>query len=106
LKLSSFLSPDERIDFSIDRIQQGHFLSPVVFNNSKASKMRDSLSFELFSPKTLSYIPFPSGHEVGEVMIAPWCLPVSALTLSDILTQTHIELLEIGSGCCSLMQSQ
>jgi hypothetical protein len=70
LTLLSFLSPYERIDFSIDRIQQAHFLSPGAFNNSKASKMHDSLRLELFSLKTLSYIPFPSNYVVGEVVIA------------------------------------
>jgi hypothetical protein len=98
LKLSSFLSPDERTDFSIDRTQQGHFLSLPVFNKSKSSKMHCSLLLDLFSLKTLSYILFPGNHVVGDVMIAPWCLLVSALTLSDISTQMRIELLEIAFG--------
>jgi hypothetical protein len=62
-------------------------------NNSKVSKMHDSLPFELFSPKTLSHIFFPSNHVVGEIMIVLWCLLVSALTLSGISMQTRIELL-------------
>jgi hypothetical protein len=95
LKLSSFLSPEERLDFSIDRLQQGHFLSPVVFNNSKASKTHDSLPLELSSPRILSYLLFPGNHVVGEVMIAPRSLLVSALTLSGISTQTRIEVLQI-----------
>jgi hypothetical protein len=106
LKSSNFLSPDERIDFSIVRIQQGSFLSAVVFNNSETSKAHDSLPLELFSPKTLPYLVFPSNHVVGEVVIAPWCLLVSALTLSDISTQKRLESLEIGFWSYSFMQSQ
>jgi hypothetical protein len=51
LKLSGFLSPDERNDFSIDRIGQGHFLSPAIFSNLKTAKMHDPLSLELLFPE-------------------------------------------------------
>jgi hypothetical protein len=57
--------------------------------------MHDSLLLELFSPKSPSDILFPGNHVVGEVLIAPSCLLVSAQTLSGTSTQTRIELLEI-----------
>jgi hypothetical protein len=58
--------------------------------------MNDSLLLDLFSPKTLSYILYPDNHLSREVMIVLWCLLVTALTLSEISTQTSIGLLEIG----------
>jgi hypothetical protein len=76
LSLALFISEKERIDLDISRIQKVGFLSPVIFNNSPESKMHDSLPFELFSPKTLSYIPFPDSNLFGErydIPFVPFC---------------------------------
>jgi hypothetical protein len=80
--------------FSIEGIQQTGFLSPIVFLQSRVSKMHDSLPLELFSPRTLAVIL--RDNLQTEYMLAPWCLLTVALTLSSINTRTRVDLLEIG----------
>jgi hypothetical protein len=94
LKISKVISGKSRIDFCIDRIKAGRFLSPIVFDNSQETKMHDSLPLELFSAKTLAYIL----HEclAGEGMMIPWCLLVIALTMPDLSTETRTQTVEIG----------
>jgi hypothetical protein len=75
-------------------MREGNFLSPIIFHDSRESKMHDSLPPELLSPKTLSYILCPDNHLSGVIMIVPWCLLVTALTLLEISTQTRSELLD------------
>jgi hypothetical protein len=108
--LKRFLSEEERIDFSLQRIMDGRYLSPIVFDDLKVSKMHDSLPLELFSAKTLVYIlcakDGADGDGLGELtperglrgegIMLPWCLLVAALTMPGISTQTRIQLLEIG----------
>jgi hypothetical protein len=81
LKISQFLSPEERVQFSIDRIREGNFLSPIVFHDSRESMMHDSLPLELFSPKTLSYILYPDNiqcHEARQPDAAPEIFAVAS----------------------------
>jgi hypothetical protein len=84
----------EELLFSIKRFQPIGFLSPIVFLQSRVSKMHDSLPLELFSPETLTVIL--RDHLQTEFMLAPWCLLTAALTLSTISTRTPVDLLEIG----------
>jgi hypothetical protein len=52
----SVVVPGETFCFSLERIREAGYLSPIVFTNSKESKMHDSLPLELFSAKTLSFV--------------------------------------------------
>jgi hypothetical protein len=84
----------ERVLFSTRRIKNAGFLSPIVFLQSRVSKMHDALPVQLFSPLTLSLI-FRDNLS-SEFIMAPWCLLTAGLTLSGISTRTRIELLEVG----------
>jgi hypothetical protein len=56
LVLLQFICPEEHFEFFLSIIPEVHILSPVVFSNSRESKMHDSLPLELLSLKTLAYI--------------------------------------------------
>jgi hypothetical protein len=84
----------EQLFFSMTRIKEAGFLSPIVFLDSHLSKMHDSLPLQLFSPFTLSMIF--QDHSGPEYVMAPWCLLSAALTILDISTRTRVELLETG----------
>jgi hypothetical protein len=75
-------------------IKDVNILSPIVFHNSRETKMHDSLPLELFSLKTLDYILH--NPIAGETMIVPWCLLVLALTLPELSTRARLDLLMIG----------
>jgi hypothetical protein len=59
----------EKLLFSIERIQQTGFLSPIVFLQSQVSKMHDSLPLELFSLQDLSRLFY------GTICRLSLCLP-------------------------------
>jgi hypothetical protein len=84
----------ERVFFSTDRIRKVGFLSLIVFLESQASKMHDSLPVQLFSPMTFSIILPDNMHP--EFAMTPWCLLTAALTLPGISTRTRGDLLEAG----------
>jgi hypothetical protein len=46
----------EELLFPIKRIQQAGFLSPIMFLQSRVSKVHDSLPLELISPSALTVI--------------------------------------------------
>jgi hypothetical protein len=90
----SVICPEDGFSFTLAAIAQADFLSPVVFTNSRESKMHDSLPLELFSARTLVYLL--ENEVVGETMMIPWCLLVVVLTFRDLTTRQRIELLEVG----------
>jgi hypothetical protein len=94
LEVLDFSSEQEHLRFCLSVIQKANILSPVVFDNSRASKMHDSLPLEMFSLKTLGYILY--NPVVGETMMVPWCLLVVALTLDGLSTEARLEILEVG----------
>jgi hypothetical protein len=94
LQLAEVFLTEESLHFCLQVIQDGHILSPVVFDNSHESKMHDSLPLELFSLKTLQYIL--ENPVVGETMLAPWCFLVIALTQANLSTRERRDLLETG----------
>jgi hypothetical protein len=79
--------------FSLDRIQTAGFLAPVVFDNSRITKMYDSLPLQLFSPVTFMWI---LAHPGPELVLTPWCLLTAALTVPAFTTKTRCDLLETG----------
>jgi hypothetical protein len=83
----------DEITFSLARIREANFLAPVVFDNSKITKMHDSLPLQLFSPVTFSWI---LKHPGPELVLTPWCLLTAALTIPDFNTKTRRDFLEIG----------
>jgi hypothetical protein len=83
----------ECIIFSLDAIEAAGFLAPVVFDNSRITKMHDSLPLQLFSPVTFNWILH---HPGPELVLAPWCLMTAALTLPEFNTKTRCDLLETG----------
>jgi hypothetical protein len=92
--LLQLICPEEHFEFFLCVIHEAHILAPVVFNNSRESKMHDSLPLELFSLKTLACIL--NNPIIAETMMVPWCLLVVALTWPDLSTETRRDLLEIG----------
>jgi hypothetical protein len=94
LRIEEFFLPEEHLHFCLQAIQDAHILSPVVFNNSRESKMHDSLPLELFSLTTLRHIL--ENPIVGETMLAPWCFLVIALTALNLSTTERRDLLEAG----------
>jgi hypothetical protein len=80
--------------FSLDRIREAGICSPLVFANSKASKMHDSLPLSLFSVKTLGDIL--TAHRPAELLMVPWCLLNVSLTLPGLNTRSRAGFLEIG----------
>jgi hypothetical protein len=84
----------ERVVCSTDRIRKVGFLSPIIFLESQASKMHDSLPVQLFSPLTFSIILCE--NIPPEFAMSPRCLLTAALTLSGISTRTRVDLLEAG----------
>jgi hypothetical protein len=87
-------STEERITFSIDQIRSAGHLSPILFDDSRASKMHDSLPLEMFSYRTLKWVAHDG--DGAEIMIVRWRILVVALTFHDLSTRTCVELLEIG----------
>jgi hypothetical protein len=84
----------ETFCFSLERIREAGYLSPVVSTNSQESKMHEFLPLELFSAKTL---PFGLANDLpGELLVVPWCLLVVALALPGLSTRMRRDLLEIG----------
>jgi hypothetical protein len=59
----------QQIKFSIDRIQKASICSPVVFLNSRITKMYDSLPLELFSPKFFAHVL--SQCPCSDIVMAP-----------------------------------
>jgi hypothetical protein len=94
LEVLDFCSEQEHLRFCLSLIQEANILSTVVFDNSHASKMHDSLPLEMFSLKTLGYILY--NPVVGETMMVPWCLLVVPLTLDGLSTEARLEILEVG----------
>jgi hypothetical protein len=84
----------EDIRFSLDRIKAAGFLPPVVFENSRITKMHDSLPLELFSPVTFACIL--EREWAPEMVLAPWCLLTTALIIPGFNTRTRCDMLEIG----------
>jgi hypothetical protein len=85
---------DEQSSRSTETIQGWNVLSPVVFLNSRISKMHDSLPLRLFSPSVFSRIL--AGPSSSEQVLTPWCMLTAALTLPGYSTATRIDFLEIG----------
>jgi hypothetical protein len=77
---------------SIERVQQIGFLSPIVFLQSRVSKMHDSLPLGLFSPRTLTVIL--RDNLQTEFMLAPSCLLTVVLTLSTMSRRLRVDLLD------------
>jgi hypothetical protein len=86
--------PPRVIKFSLRRIREAHVCPELVFVNSKASKMHDSLPLELFSSKTLDAIM--TAQDSTELLMVPWCLLNVALTHPGINTKTRGGYLEVG----------
>jgi hypothetical protein len=83
-----------QIQFSLDRIREAGICSPLVFANSKASKMHDSLPLGLFSVKTLGDIL--RTKKPPELLMVPWCLLNVSLTLPGLNTRSRAGFLEVG----------
>jgi hypothetical protein len=92
---------DDRISFSLARIQGADFLAPIVFDNSRITKMHDSLPLQLFSPVTFSWILETEGLEL---VLAPWCLLTAVLTMPEFNTRTRCDFLETGFWSLSLYE--
>jgi hypothetical protein len=78
----------------LSKIQQAGFLSDIVFDNSKITKMHDAFPHYLFSPMTLTFIL--SRECTPELVFSPWCLLTAALILVGFNTKTRCDLLETG----------
>jgi hypothetical protein len=85
-------SGQELVFFSTDRIRKVGFLSPVVFLESQASQMHDTLPIQLFSPLIFSILL--RNNICPEFAMTPWRLLTGALTLSGISTRTRVDPLE------------
>jgi hypothetical protein len=85
--------PEHFIIFSLERIKGAGFLSLAVFDNSRITKMHDSLPLQLFSPVTFNWI---LTHPGPELVLTPWCLMIAVLTIPGFNTKTRCDLLETG----------
>jgi hypothetical protein len=89
----SIASTHQKVHFSLDDIRGAGIHPPLVFINSRVSKMHDSIPLQLFSPNTLSLI-LQCGM-ANQLLMMPWCLLTSSLTLPTLSTRTRADLLEI-----------
>jgi hypothetical protein len=71
IKQFSVANASRGFSFSLTRIRQAGYLSPVVFTNTQESTMHDSLPLKLFSVKTLAFVLVTDLP--GEVVVVPWC---------------------------------
>lgn len=80
--------------FSTAVIESWNMLPPIVFLNSRITKMHDSLPLRLFSPSIFGVIlrKPPS----SEYVLTPWSMLVAGLILTGYSTATRAYLLEIG----------
>jgi hypothetical protein len=79
--------------FSIKSVKAIVSLPPIVFDNSKITKMHDSLALSLFSPGSLATI---FGASMGPALFAffPWFLLISGLTGPTHSTRTRCHFFE------------
>jgi hypothetical protein len=91
----------DRMSFSLATIPGRDVLAPIVFDNSRITKMHISLPLQLFSPVTFSWILETDGLEL---VLAAWCLLTAVLTLPEFNTRTRCDFFETGFWFLSLSE--
>jgi hypothetical protein len=77
----------------LHRIRTHVPLQPVVFQNTKVTKMHDSLPFHLFSQCTTCSM-FAEAFEAEFFVFVPWFLMISGLSYREHSTKTRFSLLQ------------
>jgi hypothetical protein len=79
--------------FSLAHMRAYVQLQPVVYQNSKVTKMHNFLPLHLFSQRT-TYALFAEACASEFFVFFPWFLVVSALTFREHSTKTRCSILE------------
>jgi hypothetical protein len=69
--------------FRVSKIQMSAKVSPVVFDNSRITKMDDSPPLDFFCRETLMSV-FDAGWRIELLTLLPWFLLISGLTTFDV----------------------